>query len=308
MRLVTVRCPKGKGSQVAEIAMSADITEVAVLEGRLLRKSGGETLVDEVKIETSTPKAKEFVESLMDSSLYDPNTFSFSIRHPESLFASEPPEEETVPISRPTADVYEELWQFCKVTRSLILRVFLSAFLVAYGIREGFMPLIIAGLLFLPYHHHMLGLGFSAGIKEWRLFKQALSGFLVTTVLIFLGGIAMALLSHSGIKWSAFTETTFLFSFLISMAIGIAAGLGSTDDAGRKELIGLAATAHISVYPIWFGLKVIYGFDHADKPLHILWIYLLDVATLILFAGLTFKLMKMKGQGIRNFLKEKIRK
>ena len=305
MRLVTVRCPKGKGEQVAEVAMSADISEVAMLEGRLLRKTGGETLVDEVKVETSTPKAKRFIESLMDSPFYDSNSFSFSIRHPESLFASEPPEEETIPISRPTTDVYEELWQFCKVTRSLILRVFLSAFLVAYGIRHNFMPLIIAGLLFLPYHHHMLGLGFSAGIKEWRLFKQALAGFLVSTVLIFLGGIAMALISDLGIKWSAFTETTFLYSFLISMVIGIAAGLGSTDDAGRRELIGLAATAHISVYPIWFGLKIIYGFDHSDNPLHILWIYLVDVGTLILFAGLTFKLMKMKGQGIRNFVKAK---
>ena len=305
MRLVTVRCPKGKGEQVADVAMSADISEVAVLEGRLLRKTGGQILVDEVKIETSTPKAKKFVESLMDSPFYDRNSFSFSIRHPESLFASEPPEEETIPIPRPTTDVYEELWQFCKVTRSLVLRVFLSAFLVAYGIREGFMPLIIAGLLFLPYHHHMLGLSFSGGIKEWRLFKQALAGFLISTVLIFLGGIAMALISEPGIKWSAFTETTFLYSFIISMTIGIAAGLGSTDDAGRRELIGLAATAHVSVYPIWFGLKVIYGFDHSDKPFHILWIYLLDVGTLILFAGLTFKFMKMKGQGIRNFLKAK---
>lgn len=305
MRLVTVRCPKGKGVQVADVAMTAGIAEVAVLEGLLLRKSGVQTPVDEVKIETSTPKAKAFLESLMDSPIYDANSFSFSVRHPESIFTSEPPEEETIPIPRPTTDVYEELWQFCKVTRSLILRVFLSAFLVAYGIREGFMPLVIAGLLFLPYHHHMLGLSFAAGIKEWRLFRQALSGFLISTVLIFLGGVAMALLSHPGIKWTAFTETTFFFSLLISMAIGIAAGLGSTDDAGRKELIGLAATAHISVYPIWFGLKAIYGFDPSDKPLQILWVYLMDVATLIFFAGLTFKFMRMKGRGIKNFLKVK---
>ena len=73
---------------------------------------------------------------------------SFTVRHPESIFASEPPEEETKPLTRPTTDVYEELWQFCKVTSSLIGRVLLSAFLVAYGMKEGFMPLIIAGLLF----------------------------------------------------------------------------------------------------------------------------------------------------------------
>lgn len=90
-------------------------------------------------------------------------------------------------------------------------------------------------------------------------------------------------------------ESTVFFSFLISMAIGIATGLG--------ELIGLAATAHLSVYLIWFRLKFVYGFDPEDKPLHLLLVYLMDVGTLILFAGITFKLMKMKGQGIRNFIK-----
>lgn len=92
----------------------------------------------------------------MVAPFYNPSTFSFTVRHPESIFASELPEEETKPIVRPTTDIYEELWQFCKITVSLVGRVFLSAFLVAYGMREDFMPMIIAGLLFLPFHHHLL--------------------------------------------------------------------------------------------------------------------------------------------------------
>lgn len=71
-----------------------------------------------------------------------------------------------------------------------------------------------------------------------------MAGFAVSTLCIVLGGVAMALLTESGIKWTAFMETRVLFSFLILMSIGIAAGLGAVDDAGRRELVGLAATAH----------------------------------------------------------------
>jgi hypothetical protein len=66
-------------------------------------------------------------------------------------------------------------------------------------------------------------------------------------------------------------------------------------------LIGLAATAHIAVYPAWFGMKFIFGFDAADKSMESLMIFLMDVATLTLFAAITYKLMKMHGEGIRRF-------
>ena len=303
MRLVTIQTPKGEGRKVAELAFKKGISIVTIAETTIHQKEGAPRPADVVDIQSNTPKVKELVESLLVAPFYDPASYSFTVRHPESIFGSEPPKEETKPLTRPTTDVYEELWQFCKVTVSLIGRVLLSSFLVAYGMREDFMPLIIAGLLFLPYHHHMLGISLSAGMKEWRLFRQALTGFVVTTVFIILGGVAMGLLTEPGIKWTAFTESTVLFSFLISMAVGIAAGLGAVDDAGRRELIGLAATAHISVYPIWFGLKFIYGFDPEDKPLHLLLVYLMDVGTLILFAGITLKIMKMRGAGIKNFIK-----
>lgn len=302
MKLLTIKAPKGEGAKVAERAIKSGIESVAVSEKYVFDKADSPRPADWIEIETSTPKVKDFIEDLMTAPFYDPLTYSFTIRHPESLFASEPPEEETKPIIRATTDVYQELWQFCQITTSLLGRVTLSAFLVAYGMREGFMPLIIAGLLFLPYHHHMLGIGLSVALGEKKFLKQSLGSLVVTTLFIVLGGVILGLLTEPGIKWDDFTESSLLFSFLISMAVGIAAGLGSIDDAGRRELIGLAATAHISVYPIWFGLKIVYGFDPTDKPLHLLLVYLMDVVTLIGFAVLTFKLMKMKGEGIKNYL------
>jgi nucleoside permease NupC len=89
------------------------------------------------------------------------------------------------------------------------------------------------------------------------------------------------------------------------VAIGVAAGLATTDEAGNKELIGLAATAHVSIYPAWFGLKFIFGFNPSDKPMEFLLAFGIDVLTIIVFAALTFWLIQMKGDGIRSFVKAK---
>ncbi|HVK97522.1 MAG TPA: hypothetical protein VM368_06890 [Flavisolibacter sp.] len=47
---------------------------------------------------------------------YNPQTYSFTIRHHESPFGSRPIKQEVHPIVRPTTDVYEELYKFTKVT------------------------------------------------------------------------------------------------------------------------------------------------------------------------------------------------
>ena len=302
MRLITIRAPKGQGQKVAELAFKSAIPQVSSFQAKALKADNTSEDQDIVEVESATPKIKEFVESLMEASFYDPKSFSFTIRHPESVYAEEPPEKETHPIIRPTTDVYEELWQFSKITVSLVGRVFLAAALVAYGMREGYLPLIIAGLLFLPYHHHMLSVALGGSITEWRFFRQGLYAFLVSTLCIVAAGALVALLMEPPIKFTEFSSSP-LSSFLLSMTIGIAAGLGSIDDAGRRELIGLAATAHISIYPVWFGMKFIFGFDPSDKPMEFLWVFLMDVATLTLFAAITYKLMKMKGKGISRFVK-----
>lgn len=302
MRLITIRAPKGHGEQIAALAFQADISNVAFQEAKTL-KANKTTIVQEViQIEAATPKAKKFIEAFMDAPFYDPAAFSFTIRHPESLYASEPPEKETQPITRPTTDVYEDLWQFSQITVSLIGRVFLSSLLLGYGMVEGYMPLIIAGLLFLPYHHQMLSMALGSSIREWRLLRQGIYAFLISTIAIVLAGVCVGLLKEGPVEFTQFLSPP-LTSFLLAAVIGIAAGLGDVDDAGRRELIGLAATAHISVYPAWFGLKFIFGFEPSDKPVEHLLVFLMDVATLTLFAGITYKLMKMHGKGIKGFVK-----
>ncbi|MDX5423256.1 MAG: hypothetical protein LPK14_13445 [Hymenobacteraceae bacterium] len=247
MRLVTIKAPSGQGKSVAELAFAAGASHVTIRQARKYTADQNVTDLDVVEVETATPKAKKFLESLMASAVYDPDTFTFTVLHPESLFADDPPEEETYPIVRPTTDVYEELWQFTRVTVSLAGRVFLSSVLLAYGMVEDILPLIIAGLLFLPYHHHMLGTALGAMLREWRFLWQGLLALVITTVLIVGAGACVAIFTKPPIGFQEFG--TPLSGFVLASAIGVAAALGAMDDAGRRELIGLAATAHISVYP-----------------------------------------------------------
>lgn len=79
----------------------------------------------------------------------------------------------------------------------------------------------------------------------------------MSTVLIFVAGACVALLTKPPIEFEL--KGSPLSGSVLAAIIGAAAALGSIDDAGRRELIGLAATAHISIYPAWFGLQMVFG-------------------------------------------------
>ena len=302
MRLITVKAPAGQGKKIMEVAFTAGASQVSMRQEELYSPNHPERALDVVEVQTATPKAKQFIENLMRAPFYDPETYAFAVRHPESIFASEPPKEETHPIVRPTTDVYEELWQFTKITYSLAGRTFLSSVLLAYGMVEDFIPLIIAGLLFLPFHHHMLATGLGAVAREWRLFRQGLLALLLSTFLILLAGACVALFTEPPIGWHELGSP--LSGFILSAVIGMAAGLGAIDDAGRRELVGLAATAHISVFPAWFGLSLAFGFEEGGKWAQHLLTFGINVTSLTIAAGLTFALTGMQGDGIRRFVKK----
>jgi len=165
---------------------------------------------------------------------------------------------------------------------------------------EDQLPLIIAGLLFLPYHHHMIGLALGGVIREWRFFRQAALALLVSTLLIFLAGICVALTTAPPVMFEI--KGSALSGAVLAALIGVAAGLASVDDAGRRELIGLAATAHISIYPAWIGLQIIFGEATTNEIIDHLFTFLINIAVLLFTAMFTYALSGMKGDGIRHFI------
>lgn len=297
MRRVTLNVPEGQGSAVADLAINSGIQQVSIYQVRTVRKAAQGTVQDVVEITSSTPHIRGFIQSLVTAPFYEPATYSFAIVHPRAIAAQEGPERETRPFVVPALEIYEDLWQFSHVTLSLAGRVFLAAVLLAYGMIEMNLAMMIAGLLFLPYHHHMLAISFGLGTRKWHL---ALKGFLAlstSTFLIVAAGAAVAWLSEPPLRFEQFG--TLVTSFAIGAVVGIAAALASADDAGRRELIGLAATAHITVLPAWFGIALVFGsIDMASARERFLG-FAVAIGSLLAASWVTFVSIGIEGSSLR---------
>lgn len=301
MRLITVRAPEGHGSAVIDLAFASGISEVSLHHAEFRRSQQSPKQQEVIDIETSTPAAKEFIETLMAAPFFDPTEYALSIRHPRSLVGSEHPESETYPMAMPTIDVFEELWKYSHITWSLVGRVLMASFLLAYGMIEMNLLVMIAGLLFLPYHHPLLATALGLWTRQGRLLWRSLWVLATITILIVIASAIAALFLKPPIRFQEFG--TLKSAFVISAIIGVAAALGMADDAGRQELIGLAATAHTTILPAWFGMSLVFGFPQASVTYERLINFVVSVGTIILAAVLTFAMLKMRGDGLKSLAK-----
>lgn len=295
MRLVKVSAPHGKGAAIAQIAFDAGIGEVAVSQAETRGADGKIKLKELVDVQTSTPKAGEFVEKILASSVYTDEEFSINVRQPRAVVSKASASELTLPFVVPAIDVLEDLWQFTHITTSFLARNFIAACLVAYGMIQQQTLLMIAGLLFLPLLPVLLSISFGTWTRQWKLVGQAALAFLVTIVLLFAGGALVAAMSSPPLRYNEFNSLT--VGFLISLAVGVGAGFATTDDVGRRELLGLAATAQIVLIPIWFGINVVFGFSQttgdaqiADRALA----FAINVSTILAAALATYILLGFK--------------
>lgn len=157
---------------------------------------------------------------------------------------------------------------------------------------EYHLPLMIAGLLFLPYHHQMLALAFGANTRSWRLAGQGLLALVASTGLIFAAAACAAYFTGPPLAFDKFG--TLLSGFFISLIIGIAAALASADDAGRRELIGLAATAHLTLIPAWFGINLVFGFPDKHQVMERGLAFGINVGALTLGALAVYWLLRLR--------------
>jgi len=257
MRLVKIHAPVGRGKNVMQIAFSSGIHKVSLYNSTCHNADGTIKGQDVVDIETSTPKAKLFVDELLKADFFDRDEFALTLRQPRSIFFEEGLGEITRPLAEPSTDLLEELWQFSHLTYGLAIRVFIAACLLAYGLIQQQILLIIGGLLFLPLLPILLAIGFGAWSSQWKLVVQGLATFAVSILVLVGGGMVVAAITSPPLRYSEFSSIP--TSLLISSIVGIAAGFSSIDDAGRRELIGLAAAAQIGVIPVWVAVYIIFG-------------------------------------------------
>jgi hypothetical protein len=305
MRLVKINVPQGKSGDVANIAFLVGIKEVTVQKAESHKGSGKIENKEAIDIQTSTPKAKHFIDALLQADFYNQKDYSIAVRQPRSIISGDSLRQLTKPIVDPATDIFEELWQFSHITVGFVGRILIAACLLAYGLIHQQTLIILAGLLFLPLLPLLLAVGFGAWTKQPKLSLQGATAFLLAMALLILGGVLIASVSSPPLKYNEFNPM--FVGWLISLGVGIAAGLANVDDVGNRQLIGLAATAQIAIIPVWFGICIVFGFPSTTPKdeitnralgfgLNVLTIIVASLATYVLLGAASRSLANIKNE------------
>ena len=260
MHEVRVTVLRGSGAAIVKAALEVGIGRVTICPA--IQAVGPHSEAEIVSVETSTPRAKAFLDRVMSPGTLDRSTSSVSTREIRAIVSSEGDREITYPSVEPTLEVFQDLWQLNHVTPSYVARTLAAALLLAYGMRHDDVISIVVAALFLPFMAQVLGLGFGIWTTDWNLASQAALALAVSIVISIAAGVTVALAFGGPMLFDGFKTPA--VSLGISLVIGAAAGLSTADDTGRRYLIGVAAAAQSGVFAVWIGVAAVLGFP--DTP------------------------------------------
>ncbi|HZQ52620.1 MAG TPA: DUF389 domain-containing protein [Bryobacteraceae bacterium] len=296
MHEVRVSAPDGRSGEVSDLALGLGIREVSVYDvhvhGPNLRKQV-------VSVEVSTPIAKQFVDALFAAPWFDPKQYSITTRQLRAILSSETVAAITRPMVEPALDVLEDLWQLNHVTPSYIGRAAGAAILLGYGMFHNSSISIVVAAMFLPFLSQVLAIAFGSWAGDWRLARQGAFALSVSILISIAAGAVVAMLHRGPLAFTDFQSP--LVAFGISSVIGVAAGLASADDAGRRYLIGVAAAVQYGVFPVWFGTCLVLGFPPRAVAWERIATFAVNVATIAVVAGVVYALAGMRREEAGRF-------
>ena len=259
MHEIRATLPTEYTEEAARLAHGAGIERVSVADVYI----HGPGLRQQVlSVETSTPKAKAFVDALLNSPALSKVDYTLTSREVRSIVNSESPDSLTRPMSEPFTDVIQDLWQMSHVTTSYVGRAFAGGILLATGIIDDNPIAIVVAALFLPFLSQVLAVSFGLWGRDRGLLLKGARALAASTVLAVAAGAVVALIQGGPIAFAGFKSP--LSSLAISAVIGITAGLSTADDTGRRYLIGVAAAVQLAIFPVWLGAALVLGLpDHA---------------------------------------------
>lgn len=258
MREVRVSVPEQHSGEVVLAAQLAGIGQVTRYD---VYVHGPECRKQVLSVETSTPRARKFVDHLFAAAWFDTRECSITTREIRAILSHEALPAITPPMTAPPLEVMEDLWQISYITSSYVARAAGAAILLAYGMFENSAISIVLAALFLPFLSEVLAVSLGLCSGDRRLAKQGFFALLVSVFICIVSGALVARLYPGTLAFTDFKHP--LVSFGISCLIGLAAGLSIADDAGRRYLIGVAAAVQYAVFPVWVGMCVVRGFPEA---------------------------------------------
>ena len=295
MRLVRVNAPSGKGIEIARIAFELGIEDVSIHAVEQHKPGSKPVPKDAVDMHVSTPDSKAIVDAVVNAPFYDRQQYSIDIREPRSILKSTSTREITKPVSAPLVDIEQELWQFSHVTYSFVARVLIAALLLSYGMVHENPLFMIGGLMFLPLMPLVLGMAVGSLSGRWNLVGQSLAAFVTATLLIAAAGVAVGMATEPPMLFDQFPPIA--AGLFFSFAIGVAGALATADDAGHRQLVGLAATSQLALIPAWFGISLVFGFP--ESPAQKLMAFGGNVAALVIGAGSVYAFLMQRGHATR---------
>jgi len=278
MHEIRATLPAEHVGEAARLANDAGITSVAVSDVYFHGRDEGRKVVS---VETSTPRARAFVDALLGSASLRGVDYSLTSRELRAIVSGEDVLDLTKPMSEPFPDVIQDLWQLSHLTVSYFGRAAAGAILLATGILEDNPVAIVVAALFLPFLAEVLAVSFGLWSRDRRLIYRGIRAIAVSAALAFAAGVLVAAIQGGPIHFTAFKSP--LASFAISAVIGITAGLSNADDTGRRYLIGVAAAVQLAIFPVWLGAATVIGI-----PDGVLWTrlesFMINLATISLAA------------------------
>lgn len=254
MHEIRVTVPPDCVSEAVQLAHAAGIERVSVAD---VFVHGPDAHRRQLSVETSTPKARDFVEAFLGSPALSKAGYTLTSREIRAIVDQEPLISLTHPMSEPFPNIIQDLWQLSHVTASYIGRAASGAVLLASGIIDDNPVAIVVAALFLPFLSQVLAISFGSWTGSRSLIFRGLRAVLASTVLAIAAGAAVAWIAGGPIRFDGFKSP--LNSFVVSMLIGGTAGLSIADDTGRRYLIGVAAAVQLAIFPVWLGAALVLG-------------------------------------------------
>src|SRR5206468_2531705 len=133
-----------------------------------------------LSVETSTPKARAFVEAFLSSPTLSETDYTLTSREVRAIVDDETLASLTRPMSEPFTDVIQDLWQLGHVTPSYVARAAAGAVLLATGILEDNPIAIVVAALFLPFLAQVLAVSFGVWNRDRRLIFHGIRAIFVS--------------------------------------------------------------------------------------------------------------------------------
>lgn len=297
MNEVRVTTPKGKAKQVAEIALELGIREISVSEVYVY---GPDEAKEQLSMEVSVPQARRFIDQLLSAAFFDSKQYSVSSDELMSIVSQDPPEKISWPLTLSTPTIIQDLWLQNHITVAFVARAFVSALLLSYALLEADLITLLAALLFTPFLSQILAIGFGLLTQERRLARQGLLALSTSTTLTVIAGVLVALFVDGPIKYDQFG--TLLSNFVISLVVGIVAGMDTADKSGRREFIAVAAAAQFATFPAWLGISIVEGFPDSETTMWRIVTFFVNIFTILLVSLGVYAALRYRPEVLRKYL------